>query len=111
MGQKYPNVEFTPQDYKNLFFYNVTTGWPSYNPTNLMDIGKMTMFYEMGRAQNFTDIASAFALASEDHARVLWGYVNTLVSKTALIGRTDPSIYNQNNRGITSELGIGTLIS
>ena len=71
----------------------------------------MTLFFELGRAQDYAGIASSFALKSENHARVLWGYMNTLVSSTALIERTDPNIYNKNNRGITSELGLGTLIS
>jgi CD36 family len=109
IGSKYPSVNFTVSDYFKIFNYNRTTGYPIYESTNLLDVGRMNTFFALGSAGNFSTITNLLNLTDEDHARVLWDYMNAIVDYTALQGRTDPSVYNLNGRGITSELSLGTL--
>jgi len=69
----------------------------------------MNHFWDLGQAGNFNQIANDFNLASADHARVLWDYVNSLLSYTGLQGCTDQNIYNKDNRGIASEISLGNI--
>lgn len=105
------NVQWTVDDYYRLFDYNLTTGWPSGSTYTLLDIGHMTQFFSSGRAGNFGAIQTQLGLASAAHAEVLWNYVNSLVNLTALQGRGDNSKYDLDNRGIASELSLGTFAS
>jgi len=107
--EKYPGLTFSMQDYMSLFDYDMETGWPSGSDYTLLDLGHMMQFFEFGRAGNFSSIQEYLNLTSESHARVLWDYVNTLVSITALQGNVDEGIFNKDNRGLTSELSMGSL--
>jgi len=69
----------------------------------------MNQFYALGRDKNFTGIAAIWNLTNTDYAEVLWDWMNSIVAITALQGRTDVAIYDQDNRGIASELGLGTV--
>ena len=106
IGNKYPGVSFAVSDYFSLF--NVSPeGWPVYSESSLMDVGRMQNFFSLAYSGNFSDIAQQFNLTDETTARVLWDYINGLVDGTALQGRSDPSVYNNLNRGISSEYGMG----
>ena len=105
--QKYPDVEFTVDNFYSLFNLNTTTGWPIYDPKSLMDVGRIAQFFELGQQGAFSSIAANLNLTSSNQAAVLWDYVNSLVDNTALQGRYDPQIYNNYNRGMASEYGMG----
>ena len=109
LNMKYPDVTFPLETYLSLFDYDMETGWPSGSDYTLLDLGHITQFFAFGRAGNFSSIAEYLDLPSESHARVLWDYVNSLVSVTALLGNVDPEIFDKDNRGITSELSMGSL--
>ena len=109
--QKIQGVEWTVEDYYRLFDYDAKTGWPSGSPDTLLDIGHMNELFAYGRAGNWSSMQTRFNLASEVHSEVLFAYLNSLVSLTALHNCTNPSIYNADNRGITSELSLGTFAS
>lgn len=111
IGNKYPQVSFSPNLFPSLFYFNWTSGWPLYSPYTLMDVGKMDDFFEMAYGNNFNGIASLFKLPSVSHARVLWDYVNSVVDNTALQGNSDPGVFDYLNRGISSELGMGMVAS
>lgn len=108
IGEKYPGVSFSVAQYFSLFNYNRLNGYPLYDPTSLLDLGRMTRFFNMGSAGNFSEISETFNLTDTQQARVLWDYINSIVDYTALQGRVDPNVYDKNNRGVTSELSIGT---
>lgn len=105
------NVKWTAEDGLKLLDYNLTTGWPSGEPHTLLDLGHFYALFELGDAGMFEEIQALFDLSSVYHAVVLYDYINKLVEITAMQGRTDQSIYNQNNRGLTSELSMGNLVS
>jgi hypothetical protein len=75
---KYPGVNFTEDNYNLLFYYNRTTGWPAYNDSTLLDVGKMNQFFELSYQGNFNELAEILQLPSENHAKVLWDYINAL---------------------------------
>ena len=104
-------IEWTVDDYFSLLDYNTATGWPSGSPFTLLDIGHMTTLFSYGRAGNWSDLAIRFNLPTQLHAEVLYGYLNDLIALTALHNRTDPAIYDVDNRGLTSELSLGTFAS
>ncbi|OMJ76634.1 hypothetical protein SteCoe_23978 [Stentor coeruleus] len=106
---KYPNVTFTIQDYLRLFYYNRTTGFPAYNDSTLLDVGKMDQFFDLAYKGNFYELAQILQLPDFNYARVLWDYVNNLVDMTVLQGKYDPEVYNIDNRGISSEAAIGNI--
>ena len=109
LNEKYPGLNFSMQDYMSLFDYDMETGWPSGSDNTLLDLGHMMQFFEFGRAGNFSSIAEYLDLQSTEHAQVLWDYVNAIVSITALQGNVDQAVFNQDNRGLTSELSLGSL--
>ncbi|CAG9320269.1 unnamed protein product [Blepharisma stoltei] len=108
-GEKYPGVSFTPGDYFELFYYDRVSGFPKWSNYTLLDVGHMNHFFALGREGLFSQIQADFNLFSENHALVLWDYINELVSSAALQGFTDQEIYNYDNRGIASEFSIGKL--
>mmetsp|Transcript_362 Transcript_362/g.423 ORF Transcript_362/g.423 Transcript_362/m.423 type:complete len:1033 (-) Transcript_362:1443-4541(-) len=105
------NVTFTIQEAYALLDYNLTTGWPSGSPYTLLDAQHMLDFYILGSMKDWASIQAKFNLSSTLKAEVLFDYMNTLVAITGLQGRTDPDVYNIDNRGLTSEVSMGTLIS
>lgn len=104
-------VQWTVEDYYRLFDYDVETGWPSGSPDTLLDIGHMNELFAYGRAGNWSSLQTRFNLASEVHSEVLFAYLNALVAITGLHNCTDPAIYDVDNRGISSELSLGTFAS
>lgn len=108
IGQKYPGVSFTVDDYNKLFFYDKITGWPKWSNYTLLDVGHIQLFFYEGRKGEFAQMAQDFNLTSVNHARVLWDYVNAIVAYTALQNRTDQNVYNYQGRGIASEASLGT---
>ncbi|OMJ81138.1 hypothetical protein SteCoe_18453 [Stentor coeruleus] len=106
---KYPGVYFNQTNYNLLFYYNRTTGWPAYNDSTLLDVGKMNQFFDLSYQGNFSGLANILQLPTENHARVLWDYVNALIDFTALQGRYDPVVYNIQNRGISTEASLGSV--
>ena len=84
IGNKYPSVSFNSKLFESLFFFNWTSGWPQYSPNTIMDVGKMEALFALAYQNNFTGIQNLFGLPSENHARVLWDYINSVVDNTAL---------------------------
>lgn len=109
IGTKYPEVSFDSDLFESLFYFNWTTGWPIFNATTLMDVGRMNTFFELGYSNNFKQISQQLGLPTENHARVLWDYVNNIVDNSALQGNSDPNVFDYLNRGISSELGMGLI--
>ncbi|OMJ92299.1 hypothetical protein SteCoe_4959 [Stentor coeruleus] len=106
---KYHNVNFTIESYESLFYYNRTTGFPAYSESTLLDVGKMTQFFDLAYEGRFLELVEILRLPSLNHTRVLWDYINSLVDLTVLKGRYDPNVYNIDNRGISSEAAIGNI--
>lgn len=105
------NATFTLSEGFALLDYNLTTGWPSGSPYTLLDVQHMMDFFVLGNMKDWQGIQTKFNLSSSVKAEVLFDYMNTLVALTGLQNRTDPAIYNVDNRGLASEASMGTLIS
>ena len=104
-------VTFTVEEALTLLDYNLATGWPSGSNFTLLDVGHIGQFFAFGRLGDFAAIMQLLNLSSVGQAQVLFDYINTLISVTALQGRTDMSIYNSDNRGLTNELSLANLLS
>lgn len=105
--QKFSNYSFTPDTYRSLFNYNRTTGFPLYDPNTLLDVQQMSIFFQFGLNEDFSNMAQQFNLSDETAARILWDYVNALIDYTSLQGCFDPEVFDVGNRGIASEAAIG----
>lgn len=109
IGKKYPDVQFTVEDYYSLFYYDRITGFPKWSNYTLLDVGHINHIYELGLTGNFNQMQKDFGLSSVNKARVLWDYLNALIAYAGLQGNIDPSVYDQDNRGIASEAGAASL--
>ncbi|OMJ84865.1 hypothetical protein SteCoe_13922 [Stentor coeruleus] len=107
IGQKYPGVQLNATDFYRLFNFNKTTGWPIYDPSSLMDIGRMSDFFTLAYSGNFNEMTSVFGFQDVNHTKVFWDYVNSLVDLTAFQGRYDPLVYDKLGRGLSSEYSLG----
>ena len=104
-------VSFTVEEALSLLDYNLQTGWPSGSNYTLLDVGHFSEFMALGRLGDFEGIRVLLNLTSAGQGQVLFDYINTLISVTALQGRTDQTIYNADNRGLTNELSLANLLS
>ena len=110
LADKLSGYEFTPELYLQLFDYNRTTGYPAYSEYGLLDVTHLQVLFENGWDSNYKAIAEQFNLTTEG-AQVLWDYVNSIVDYTGLQGCYDASIYDYDNRGISTEAALGQTLS
>ena len=77
----------------------------------MLDVGRIENFFNLAESSNFAEIVKAFNLGSgavaEDKARLLWDYINAMADYTSLQGCYDVSIYNIDNRGLSTEYSMG----
>jgi hypothetical protein len=105
------NVTFTIEEGFSLLNYTLSTGFPSGTAYTLLDVQHMLDLFTLGAVEDWTGIQSKFNLSSSLQSEVLFDYINTLIAITGLQNCTDQAVYNQDNRGITSEASMGTLVS
>jgi hypothetical protein len=110
LNKKLPDYTFSSSTYKQLFYYNRTTGYPEYSKYTLLDVGKINTFFDLGSSSDFEGIADKFNITESD-AEILWDYVNAVVDYTGLQGCYDPDIYNVDNRGISTEAALGQVLA